>query len=160
MNTALTEEEKSLLIRGILTAAMAVMAIDMGILSCAMEAIALGRELENASRRHAHNPLIASLLDSGALRRGLAEENLRVEPEEVRSGRVLDRALEQVERAMAVARARADEETVREYARQIVSACEAVARAAGAGLFGTGERVTAAERDALARIREHLGLRE
>jgi hypothetical protein len=83
-----------------------------------------------------------------------------VEPDEVRSGRVLDRALEQVDQAMAVARARADEETVRDYARQIVAACEAVARAAGAGLFGTGERVSPAERDALARIREHLGLRE
>ncbi|MEB3322592.1 MAG: hypothetical protein VKI81_07190 [Synechococcaceae cyanobacterium] len=157
MSLELTNEERSTLFGGVLSAAMAVMAVDMGIVSCAQEAMALGRELSAASARHAANPLLSSLFDPEALRRGIRPDRLEVTPDDVRSGKVLDRALEEVDRALAVARARADEATVGEYSRLIVDACEAVAKAAGKGLFGPGEKVSEGERAALARIRAHLG---
>jgi hypothetical protein len=61
----LTTEELNTLLAGPLSAAMAVMAVDMGIVSCAQEALALGKELSSASSRYASNPLIASLFGSG-----------------------------------------------------------------------------------------------
>jgi hypothetical protein len=71
---------------------------------------------------------------------------------------VLDRALEEVDAAMALAREKADGESVKQYAQLIVDGCIAVAEAAGKGLFGSGEKVSAEEKAALDRIRTHLGL--
>jgi tellurite resistance protein len=71
---------------------------------------------------------------------------------------VLDRALAEVDDAMALARDKADEASVRQYAELIVDGCVAVAEAAGKGLFGSGEKVSAEEKAALERIRTHLGL--
>ena len=76
----------------------------------------------------------------------------------MRSGRVLDRALEEVDASLALARSKADEDTVKQYAQLIVDGCVAVAEAAGKGLFGSGEKVSAEEKAALDRIRTHLGL--
>lgn len=61
----LTTEERNTLLAGPLSAAMAVMAVDMGIVSCAQEARALGKELSSASCCYASNPLIASPFGSG-----------------------------------------------------------------------------------------------
>jgi tellurite resistance protein len=71
---------------------------------------------------------------------------------------VLDRALAEVDAAMALARSKADEASVKQYAELIVDGCVAVAEAAGKGLFGSGEKVSAAEKATLERIRTHLGL--
>ena len=69
-----------------------------------------------------------------------------------------DRALEEVDASLALARSKADEETVKQYAQLIVDGCVAVAEAAGKGLFGSGEKVSAEEKAALDRIRTHLGV--
>jgi isocitrate/isopropylmalate dehydrogenase len=76
----------------------------------------------------------------------------------VRNGKVLDRALEEVDQAMALARAKTDEATAKQYAQMIVDSCVAVAEAAGKGLFGSGEKVSEAEKAALVKIRTHLGI--
>ena len=47
---------------------------------------------------------------------------------------------------------------MQQYAQLIVDGCVAVAEAAGKGLFGSGEKVSAEEKAALDRIRTHLGL--
>lgn len=158
MALELTAEERDTLMGGPLAAAMAVMAVDMGIFSSAQEAIALGRELAGAAERYASNPLITDLFDPEALKRGVHPQKLEVTPQEVRDGKLLDRALEVVDGAVALARTKADEASVRQYCQLIVDGCEAVAGAAGAGLFGSGEKVSAAEKVALDRLRQHLGL--
>jgi dihydrofolate synthase/folylpolyglutamate synthase len=158
MTLELTSDERNKLLGGPLAAALAVMTVDMGIVSSAQEAIALGKELAGASARYASNPLITSLFDPEALKKGLSPEKLQVTPEDVRNGKVLDRALEEVDAALALARTKADEATVQEYARLIVEGCEAVAAAAGKGLFGSGEKVSPEEKAALDRIRQHLGV--
>lgn len=157
MTVALTPEERNLLMGGPLAAAMAVMAVDLGLVSSAMEAMALGRELAGAASRHGSSPLIAALFDPEALKEGLHPQKLTITPEDVRDGRVLDRALEEVDSAVALARAK-DEGSVQAYCQLIVEGCEAVAAAAGSGLFGSGEKVSAAEKAALERIRAHLGV--
>jgi hypothetical protein len=134
------------------------MTVDLGIFSSAQEALALARELAGAARRYPDNPLIASLFDEQALRQGIHPEKLQVSGEDVRNGRVLDRALTEVDEAMTLARGKADEATVQQYAELILDGCVAVAEAAGKGLFGTGEKVSAEEKAALERIRTHLGL--
>jgi len=63
-----------------------------------------------------------------------------------------------VDASLALARSKADEETVKQYAQLIVDGCVAVAEAAGKGLFGSGEKVSAEEKAALDRIRTHLGV--
>ena len=108
MAVELTSEERNKLIGGPLAAAMAVMAVDMGIFSSAQEAIALGRTLAGAAGRYSANPLIASLFDPEALKQGIRPEKLQVSPEDVRDGKLLDRALEEVDGAVALARAKGD----------------------------------------------------
>jgi membrane-bound lytic murein transglycosylase B len=158
MTLELTAEERNTLLGGPLSAAMAVMAVDMGIVSCAQEALALGKELAGASSRYASNPLITTLFDPEALRKGIRPDKLEVTPDDVRNGKVLDRALEEVDQAMALARSKTDEATAKQYAQMIVDSCVAVAEAAGKGLFGSGEKVTEAEKAALDKIRTHLGV--
>jgi membrane-bound lytic murein transglycosylase B len=157
MTLTLTNEERSQLLGGPLAAAMAVMAVDLGLFSSAQEALALGKELATASTRYADNPLIASLFDSEALKRGQTQQQFFT-AEDVKAGTVLDRALEQVDQALSLARAKFDAPSVEQYAQLIVDGCVAVAEAAGKGLFGSGEKVSAEEKAALDRIRQHLGL--
>jgi hypothetical protein len=158
MTIELSADERNRLLGGPLAAALAVMTVDLGLFSSAQEAIALGRELAGAAQRYPGNALIASLFDEEALRQGIRPEKLEVSPDDVRNGRVLDRALEEVDGALALARTKADEETVQQYAQLIVDGCVAVAEAAGKGLFGSGEKVSPEEKAALDRIRTHLGL--
>ena len=158
MTVDLTTEERNKLMGGPLAAAMAVMAVDMGIFSSAQEAIALGRQLAGAASRYASNPLIASLFDPEALKQGIRPEKLQVSPEDLRDGKLLDRALAEVDGAVALARAKGDEASAQQYCQLIVEGCEAVAAAAGDGLFGSGEKVSPAEKAALERIRQHLGV--
>jgi hypothetical protein len=154
----LSADDRNRLLGGPLAAALAVMTVDMGVFSSAQEALALGRELAGAAKRYEGNPLITSLFDEEALRQGIRPEKLQVTPDDVRNGRVLDRALEEVDEALALARTKADEASVQQYAQLIVDGCVAVAEAAGKGLFGSGEKVSAEEKAALDRIRTHLGL--
>jgi hypothetical protein len=63
-----------------------------------------------------------------------------------------------VDGAVALARAKGDAASAQQYCQLIVEGCEAVAAAAGNGLFGSGEKVSAAEKAALDRIRQHLGV--
>jgi len=158
MAVELTKEERNKLMGGPLAAAMAMMAVDMGIFSSAQEAMALGRELAGAAGRYASNPLISSLFDPEALKQGIQPEKLTVSAEDVRDGKVLERALEEVDGAVALARAKGDAASAQQYCQLIVESCEAVAAAAGNGLFGSGEKVSAAEKAALDRIRQHLGV--
>jgi hypothetical protein len=157
MTLTLTNEERSQLLGGPLAAAMAVMAVDLGFFSSAQEALALGKELATAASSHADNPLISSLFDPEALKQGIAKEQFFT-AEDVKAGTVLDRALERVDQAMNLARAKGDASTVQQYAQMIVDGCVAVAEAAGKGLFGSGEKVSPEEKAALDRIRQHLGL--
>jgi hypothetical protein len=76
----------------------------------------------------------------------------------VRNGKVLDKALAEVDEAMVLARSKGDAECCQQYAQLIVDSCKAVAAAAGNGLFGSGEKVTANEKAALDRISQHLGV--
>jgi hypothetical protein len=158
MTIELSADERNRLMGAPLAAALAVMTVDLGVFSSAQEALALGRELAGAAKRYADNPLITSLFDEEALRQGIHPEKLQVSAEDVREGRVLDRALAEVDEAMALARSKADEASVKQYAELIVDGCVAVAEAAGKGLFGSGEKVSAEEKAALERIRAHLGL--
>jgi len=158
MTIELSADERNRLMGAPLAAALAVMTVDLGVFSSAQEALALGRELAGAAKRYAENPLITSLFDEEALRQGIHPEKLQVSAEDVREGRVLDRALAEVDEAMALARSKADEASVKQYAELIVDGCVAVAEAAGKGLFGSGEKVSAEEKAALERIRAHLGL--
>jgi hypothetical protein len=158
MTIELSPDDRNRLLGAPLAAALAVMTVDLGLFSSAQEALALGRELAGAAKRYADSPLIASLFDEEALRQGIHPEKLQVSPDDVRNGRLLDRALEEVDAALALARDKADEASVQQYAQLIVDGCVAVAEAAGKGLFGSGEKVSAEEKAALDRIRTHLGL--
>ena len=112
MTIELSADERNRLMGAPLAAALAVMTVDLGVFSSAQEALALGRELAGAAKRYAENPLITSLFDEEALRQGIHPEKLQVSAEDVREGHVLDRALAEVDDAMALARSKADEASV------------------------------------------------
>jgi hypothetical protein len=158
MTLTLTSEERNQLLGGPLAAAMAVMTVDLGLFSSAQEALALGKELSTAASRYADNPLITSLFDPESFKQVGHPQALQITPEDVKEGKVLDRALEQVDQAMSLARAKCDAPNAQQYAQLIVDGCVAVAEAAGKGLFGSGEKVSPEEKAALDRIRQHLGV--
>lgn len=158
MNIELTDAERSTLLGGPVSAAMAVMSVDLGIISCAKEVLAMGREMAEASRRYADNPLIVTLFDPEEIRKGIRPDKLEVTPEDVREGKVLEKAMVEVDQAMELARAKTGDAGATQFANLILASCEAVAQAAGKGLFGSGEKVSEGERAALAKIRSHLGL--
>ena len=96
---------------------------------------------------------VAQLLAGAAALMGEPEPDMAV-----RNGTVLDKALAEVDEAMVLARSKGDAECCQQYAQLIVDSCKAVAAAAGNGLFGSGEKVTANEKAALDRISQHLGV--
>jgi len=106
MAIELSPEERDTLMGGPLSAAMAVMAVDMGIFSSAQEALALGRTLAGAAERYSSNPLISGLFDPEALKRGMHPQKLEITPQELRDGKLMDRALEVVDGAVALPAAR------------------------------------------------------
>lgn len=62
------------------------------------------------------------------------------------NGKVLDRALEEVDQAIALARSKTDEAMAKQDAQLIVDSCVVVAEAAGKGLFGSGEQPPCTQR--------------
>ncbi|MFM7286841.1 MAG: hypothetical protein ACKO02_08475, partial [Cyanobium sp.] len=82
MTLDLSKDERSKLMGAPLAAALAVMTVDMGVISSAQEALALGRELAAAAQCYANNPLIADLFSPEALKGGIRPEKLQITPED------------------------------------------------------------------------------
>ncbi|MBW4652754.1 MAG: hypothetical protein KME20_06980 [Kaiparowitsia implicata GSE-PSE-MK54-09C] len=154
-----TKEELSAIAEAPMLVGLAVAMIDFGIVSSAIEAAAMSKEITSAAQKFPNNSIIQSVFSDEVIRSGVLKiEKPQVTPEEVKSGALIDKAIAQVNSAVDLLDGKASAEEIMEYKQMIYSAAEAVASAAGKGLFGSGEKVTVAEAAALEKLKAALEL--
>ncbi len=138
---------------------MAVSIIDPGIISTVPEAAALSREVVGAAKKYPNNSIIQSVFSETALKSGTTKlDRPDIKPEDVQSGAVVDRAIVSVHAALDVLNGKATLEEIQEYKEFVYACAEAVANAAGSGLFGSGQKVSDKEATVLTRLRTALSM--
>lgn len=160
MSTSYTAEELSTIAEAPMLIGMAVAMADMGIISTAIEAAAMSREVSGAAQKYPNNSIIQSVFSEAAIRSGqIKMEKPDIKPEDVQSGAVIDKAIAAATAAIAIVEGKATPEEVTEF-KQFIYACgDAVANAAGSGLFGSGSpKVSPEEAAALTKIKAALAI--
>jgi hypothetical protein len=137
---------------------MAVALVDMGIISTAIEAVALSKQLANVANQYPSNSIIQSVFSEAVLKSGhIKSQKPDIKPEDVQSGAVVDHAIAAAKKALAVVEGKATADEISQYKDFLYACANAVANAAGSGLFGTGgEKVSEKEAVALAKIKAAL----
>lgn len=155
-----TPEELSTIAEAPMMAGMAVAMVDMGIVSTAIEAAAMSKEVAAAADRYPSNSIIQAVFSDSAMKSGTVKmERPDIKAEDVQSGVVVDKAITAVNEAIAVVSGKATPEEVTEFKQFIYSCADAVANAAGSGLFGSGSpKVSDKEAAALTRIKAALAI--
>jgi hypothetical protein len=160
MTTAYTPQELSTIAEAPMIVGMAVAMADMGIVSTAIEAAAMSKQVSGAAAKYPNNSIIQSVFSDAAIKSGAIKmEKPDIKPEDVQSGAVVDKALAAVNAAISTVDGKATPEEVTEFKQFIYSCADAVANAAGSGLFGSGNpKVSDAEAAALAKIKAALAV--
>jgi hypothetical protein len=156
--TTYTPEELSAISAAPLSIGMAVAMADMGIISTAIEAVALSKELMNAAKKYPNNSIVQAAFSETALANNKADrQKMDVKAEDVESGAIVTKAIATVDVAVAAIGSKATPAEVTEFKQFIYACAEAVANAAGSGLFGSGTpKVSTGEAAALAKIKAAL----
>lgn len=152
-----TAEEINAIVSAPMQVGMAVALVDMGIISTAIEAAAMTRTIAGAAKKYPGNSIIQAAFADETLK-DIKFERPEVQPEAIKSGAYVDAAIAEAHRAMAIVGDRATDAEIAEYKQFIYDCGEAVAKAAGSGLFGTGAKVSEAEAQTLAKLKVALGL--
>jgi hypothetical protein len=155
-----TPAELSAISNAPMSIGMAVAMADMGIVSSAIEAVALTKEIVGAAKKYPNNSIIQSAFSEAALTSGdIKRQKPDVTAEDVKSGAIVTKAIAAVDFAVAAIASKATPEEVTEFKQFIYTCAEAVANAAGSGLFGSGsQRVSPEEAVALAKIKAALSI--
>ncbi|MBD2093501.1 hypothetical protein H6F67_27060 [Microcoleus sp. FACHB-1515] len=139
MMSSYTSQELSTIAQAPTLVGMAVAIADLGIVSTAIEATAMSKEIAGAAKKYPNNSIIQSVFAEEVLRSGAIKlERPHIEPEDAKSGAVVDRAILAVNAAIAAVGDKATAEEIHEFKVFVYSCAEAVANAAGSGLFGSG----------------------
>jgi hypothetical protein len=144
----------------VMISGMAVAMVDMGVISTAIEAAAMAKEVSGAAKKYPTNTIIQSLFSEEAVEKAKAEGTSKVEikAEDMKPDTAVATANKAITEALAILETKATPEEIKEYKEFIYSCADAVANAAGSGLFGTGEKVSPSEAAALAQLKATLGL--
>jgi len=156
-----SRDEMTQLAAAVMVSGMAVSMVDLGVVSSAVEANAMGQEISTASERYPDNAIIQSLFSVEAVRQARADGSLTIQltPDEVKPEVVVDTAIAHIQAALGILDGKASPEDIQQYKEFIYTCAERVANAAGSGLFGSGrDKVSDKEAVALARLKEVLGL--
>jgi hypothetical protein len=155
-----TPTELQTLIKAPMMTGLSVAMVDMGIVSTAIEAAAMSKQIAGAAEKYPANSVIQAAFSDAALKsRDLKFDKPDVKPEDVKSGAMIDHAIADINAALALVAGKASDAEVAEYKQFIYDCGAAVAAAAGEGLFGTGSnKVSAAEAAALAKFKAALGI--
>lgn len=158
--SAYTPQEMTTIAEAPMMVGMAVAMADMGIVSTAIEASAMSKEVSGAAAKYPNNSIIQSVFSEAAIKSGnIKMEKPNIKPEDVQSGAVVDKALAAVDAAVNVVSSKAAPEEITEFKQFIYSCADAVANAAGSGLFGSGNpKVSDKEAAALAKIKTALAV--
>jgi hypothetical protein len=155
-----TSEDLNAIANAPMLIGMAVAMADMGIVSSAIEAVALTKEIVGAAKKYPTNSIIQSAFSEAVLTSGeIKRQKPDVTAEDVKSGAVVTKAIASVDFAVAAIGDKATPAEVTEFKQFIYACAEAVANAAGSGLFGSGSpKVSTEEAAALAKIKAALSL--
>ncbi|WOD38982.1 hypothetical protein [Nodosilinea sp. E11] len=154
-----TIAELQTLVRAPMMTGLSVAMIDMGLVSTAIEAAAMSKQIAGAAAKYPANSIIQAAFSEATLKSGEVKlDKPEVKPEEVKSGAMIEEAIADINAAIALVDGKASAPEVMEYKQFIYDCGVAVAEAAGSGLFGTGTKVSAAEAEALDRFKLVLGL--
>lgn len=155
-----TPTEIQTVVKAPMMAGLSVAMVDMGIVSTAIEAAAMSKQIAGAAQKYPANSIIQAAFSETALKSGDTKlEKPDIKPEDVKSGAMIDSAIVDISAALTLIEGKATAEEVAEYKQFVYDCAAAVAAAAGEGLFGTGSnKVSAAEAAALARFKVALGL--
>jgi hypothetical protein len=158
--TTYTSDELSAIAQAPMSIGMAVAMADMGIVSTAIEAVALTKEIVGAAKKYPSNSIVQAAFSEAALTSGKIErKKMDVKAEDVESGAIVIKAIASVDLAVAAIGDKATPAEVTEFKQFIYACAEAVANAAGSGLFGSGNpKVSPEEAAALAKIKAALSI--
>ena len=158
--TTYTPEDLSKIAEAPMIIGMAVAMADMGIVSTAIEAAAMSKEVAGAAAKYPNNSIIQAVFSEAAIKSGSVKmEKPDIKPEDVQSGAVVDKALATVDAAVAAIGDKATPAEVTEFKQFLYACADAVANAAGSGLFGSGgPKVSDTEAAALAKIKAAFGI--
>ncbi len=152
-----TPEELKTIAEAPMIAGLAVSMVDLGIVSTVPEAAALSKEVVGAAKKYPDNAVIQSVFSEAALKSGSIKlDRPEIKPEDVESGALVDQAIATINAALALMQDKATAAEIIEYKGFIYACAEAVANAAGSGLFGTGTKVSEKEAAALAKFKSVL----
>jgi flagellar motor protein MotB len=157
---AYSNEELTAIANAAMMTGMVVAMADMGIISSAIEAAAMTKEIMGAAAKYPNNSIVQAAFSEAAIRSGTVKMNKPdIQPADVASGAFVDKAIAAVNSVVAALEGKATAEEIKEYKTLIYSVGEAVANAAGSGLFGSGAtKVSPEEAAALAKIKAALGI--
>ena len=159
MSNNYTPEELAKIAGAVTISGMAVAIVEAGIISTAIEATAMGKEIAGAATKYPNNSIIQSLFSAEDLKQVKDDPRARVEikPEELQPDTAVGTAIAKIGDALTILTAKAAPDEVREYKEFIYACCDRVANAAGSGIFGSGTpKVSPQEADALAKIKAAL----
>lgn len=140
-------------------AGLTVSMVDLGLISTIPEIAALSKEIAGAAKKYPDNSIIQTIFSETAIKNGTTKlDKPEIKAEEVESGALVDRAIEAIHTALNLLQNRATPEEITEYKDFIYTCAEAVAKAAGSGLFGTGVKVSDKEAAALEKLKATLAV--
>jgi hypothetical protein len=155
-----TAEEMLKIAGGVMVSGMAVAMVDMGIVSTAIEATALSKEIAGAAKKYPSNAIIQALFSEEAIKKAKAENPspITIKAEEMKPDTAIATATTKINEALAILNQKASPADVQQYKEFIYACADRVANAAGSGLFGSGVKVSEKEAAALASLKGVLGL--
>ncbi len=158
--TAYTSDELSAIANAPMSIGMAVAMADLGIISTAIEAVALTKEIVGAAKKYPNNSIVQAAFSEAVLTSGQIERKKPdVKAEDIESGIFVTKAIATVDLAIAAIGDKAKPEEITEFKQFIYACAETVANAAGSGLFGSGNpKVSQGEAAALAKIKTALSI--
>jgi hypothetical protein len=158
--TAYSNQELTSIANAAMTTGMAVAMADMGLISSAIEAVAMTKEIMGAAAKYPNNTLIQAAFSEAAIKAGTIKmDKPEIQAEDIQSGVFVDKAIATVQGVLTSLEGKATVTEIKEYKTLIYAVGEAVANAAGSGLFGSGaNKVSPEEAAALAKIKAALGI--
>jgi hypothetical protein len=155
-----TSDELNAIAAAPMSIGMAVAMADMGIVSTAIEAVALTKEIVGAAKKYPSNSIIQTAFSETALTSSKIErKQLDLKAEDVESGAIVIKAIAAVDLAVEAIGTKATPAEITEFKQFIYACAEAVAKAAGSGLFGSGNpKVSPSEAAVLIKIKAALNI--
>ncbi|UBF26349.1 hypothetical protein K9N68_33435 [Kovacikia minuta CCNUW1] len=150
-----TSQESAAVVKAVMTSGLAIAVADLGIVSTAIEGIALAKEIAGAAQKYPNNSIIQGVFSEAALKQNPLEKPTT---SEITPENAIDLAIAAINEAIVVLEPKASPDEIREFKSFIYASAESVANAAGSGLFGTGPKVSDKEAVALSELKAALAV--